>query len=191
MQIWLNRLDGCTQLATLHGESFEQFLAEYELAGARLVCKGTHLTSDNFQSLLLEGANVYLTSDLDGGKKKKKKKVFTNKKKNKHIHKRVKLAVYSLYSVDGKGNVTQQRKTCPSCGPGTFMAQHWDRYYCGFCHTTIKMDAETIKKNEEIMKKKRAALEAEKKAKEKEAADKAPAGKGKKDAKKAAAGKKK
>ncbi len=52
------------------------------------------------------------------------------------------------------------------------------------------MDAETIKKNEEIMKKKKAALEAEKKAKEKEAADKAPAGKGKKDAKKAA-GKKK
>jgi len=40
------------------------------------------------------------------------------------------------------------------------------------------------------MKKKKAALEAEKKAKEKEAADKAPAGKGKKDAKKAAAKKK-
>lgn len=39
------------------------------------------------------------------------------------------------------------------------------------------------------MKKKKAALEAERKAKEKEAADKAPAGKGKKDAKKA--GKKK
>ncbi len=39
------------------------------------------------------------------------------------------------------------------------------------------------------MKKKKAAMEAERKAKEKEAADKAPAGKGKKDAKKA--GKKK
>jgi small subunit ribosomal protein S27Ae len=88
-----------------------------------------------------------LTADLDGGKKKKKKKVYTTKKKNKHIHKRVKMGIYSLYSVDSKGNVTQQRKTCPSCGPGTFMAQHWDRYYCGFCHTTIKMDAETVKKN--------------------------------------------
>ncbi len=39
------------------------------------------------------------------------------------------------------------------------------------------------------MKKKKAALEADRKAKEKEAAEKAPAGKGKKDAKKA--GKKK
>ena len=93
-------------------------------------------------------SNIYLTADLDGGKKKKKKKVYTTKKKNKHIHKRVKMSIYSLYSVDGKGNVTQQRKTCPSCGPGTFMAQHWDRYYCGFCHTTIKMDPETVKKNE-------------------------------------------
>ena len=53
------------------------------------------------------------------------------------------------------GNVTQQRKTCPSCGPGTFMAQHWDRYYCGLCHTTIKMDAETVKKNYEKVKAKR------------------------------------
>jgi hypothetical protein len=41
------------------------------------------------------------------------------------------------------------------------------------------------------MRIKREALEAERKAKEKEAADKAPAGKGKKDAKKAAPAKKK
>ncbi len=52
-------------------------------------------------TILYNNANVYETADLDGGKKKKKKKVFTNKKKNKHIHKRVKLAAYSLYSVDG------------------------------------------------------------------------------------------
>lgn len=110
---------------------------------------------------------MYITGDLDGGKKKKKKKAFTTKKKNKHIHKKIKLLPLSLYAVDGKGNVTQQRKTCPSCGPGTFMAQHWDRYYCGLCHTTIKMDAETVKKNEEKMKAKREALEAERKAKEK------------------------
>ena len=104
---------------------------------------------------LADNANVYVTGDLDGGKKKKKKKAYTTKKKNKHIHKKIKLLPLSLYSVDGKilinsakGTVTQQRKTCPSCGPGTFMGQHWDRYYCGLCHTTIKMDAETVKKNE-------------------------------------------
>lgn len=45
------------------------------------------------------------------------------------------------------------------------------------------MDSETVKKNYEKMRIKREALEAERKAKEKEAADKAPAGKGKKDKK--------
>ncbi len=59
------------------------------------------------------------------------------------------------------------------------MAKHWDRYYCGSCHTTIKLDPETIKKNEEIIRKKKAALEEERKRKEKEAADKAPAPKAK------------
>ncbi len=122
------------------------------LFGCRLVYQGSNLNS---LSELTENANVYVTSDLDGGKKKKKKKAFTTKKKNKHIHKKIKLLPLSLYAVDSnfviyldKGNITQQRKTCPSCGPGTFMAQHWDRYYCGLCHTTIKMDAETVKKNE-------------------------------------------
>lgn len=104
---------------------------------------------------MTNNANVYINADLSGGKRKRKKKVYTTKKKNKHIHKRVKMAIYNLYNVDGKcwdnlgkGVVTQNRKTCPNCGPGIFMAQHWDRYYCGFCHTTIKMDPETVKKNE-------------------------------------------
>ena len=51
---------------------------------------------------LSENANIYATSDLDGGKKKKKKKAYTTKKKNKHIHKKVKLLPLSLYAVDGK-----------------------------------------------------------------------------------------
>jgi hypothetical protein len=67
----------------------------------RLVCQGSILNGADLMSLLFENANVFVTADLDGGKKKKKKKVYTNKKKNKHIHKRVKLAAYSLYSVDG------------------------------------------------------------------------------------------
>ena len=58
---------------------------------------------------MFEGANVYVTGDLDGGKKKKKKKVYTTKKKNKHIHKRVKMGIYSLYSVDGISLFIQAR----------------------------------------------------------------------------------
>lgn len=156
MQIFLHQLDGSSTVASINqNDSLSAFVLTNNLNGFRLVCQGSILTEDNFSATLFENANVYLTSDLDGGKKKKKKKVYTTKKKNKHIHKRIPGLTLSLYSVDGnyllysgKGNVTQTRKTCPSCGPGVFMAQHWDRYYCGLCHTTIKMDAETIKKNE-------------------------------------------
>jgi ribosomal protein S27AE len=149
MQIFLHQLDGSSSVATINeNDSLEAFLINNNLCGFRLVSQGTVLTQDNLSSTLFENINVYLTSDLDGGKKKKKKKVYTTKKKNKHIHKKIPGLTLSLYSVDGKfssylgkGNVTQTRKTCPSCGPGIFMAQHWDRYYCGSCHTTIKMDA--------------------------------------------------
>ena len=29
------------------------------------------------------------------------------------------------------------RKQCPNCGPGTFMATHFDRVYCGKCSNTF------------------------------------------------------
>ena len=83
-------------------------------------------------------------------KKRKRKSIQLKKKINISIKKHldslylsIQLMVINsnLYIYLGKGNVTQARKTCPSCGPGIFMAQHWDRYYCGSCHTTIKMDA--------------------------------------------------
>lgn len=151
MQIFLHNLDGSQSVVSIEDGMTLEFLLS-QTAGERLVHQGVILRS---LDSLCDNANVYVTGDLDGGKKKKKKKAYTTKKKNKHIHKKIKLLPLSLYAVDGKiannlgkGNVTQQRKTCPSCGPGTFMAQHWDRYYCGLCHTTIKMDAETVKKNE-------------------------------------------
>jgi len=101
MQIWLNQLDGSTTVVNIPSDcTLEQFIELFNLGSARLVCQGSHLNASSFAHLA-DNSNVYVTGDLDGGKKKKKKKVFTNKKKNKHIHKRVKLAVYTLYSVDG------------------------------------------------------------------------------------------
>lgn len=98
MRIWLNQIDGTAVQVTI--DSLPELLQLCQ-SEARLVCQGTHVDGSNFDSLLCDGANVYVTGDLDGGKKKKKKKVYTTKKKNKHIHKRVKLSIYTLYSVDG------------------------------------------------------------------------------------------
>jgi small subunit ribosomal protein S27Ae len=40
--------------------------------------------------------------------------------------------VSRVYEVTG-GSVKKKNKTCPKCGPGTFMASHKDRWTCGKC----------------------------------------------------------
>ena len=45
----------------------------------------------------------------------------------------------------------------PECGPGVFMSKHYDRYYCGRCQLTLKLDPETIKANKAALDAKKAA----------------------------------
>mmetsp|Transcript_116963 Transcript_116963/g.174703 ORF Transcript_116963/g.174703 Transcript_116963/m.174703 type:complete len:124 (+) Transcript_116963:264-635(+) len=119
-----------------------------------------------------------MTVGLEGGKKGKKKN-YTTKKKLKHRHKSTKLSTLKLYSLDKNGAIVRTRKPCPACVAGTsFMAKHYDRWYCGKCHTTFKLDAATIKANLEALKKKQSEKKVEVKAEAKDD------GKGKKDAKK-------
>jgi len=109
-----------------------------------LIFEGSTLDNEN----TLEEAGVkslstlHLVLSLEGGKKKKKRKVYVSKKKNKHRHKSVKLHTLKFYSLkDDK--VVRLRKVCtksPRCGPGTFMAKHVNRFYCGKCHFTYKLD---------------------------------------------------
>ena len=82
---------------------------------------------------------------MKGGGKKKKKKNYTTKKKNKHRHRKEKLATLKFYTIDKNNKITRLRKVCPECGPGCFMAKHFDRHYCGRCHMGLKLDPEAIK----------------------------------------------
>jgi small subunit ribosomal protein S27Ae len=68
--------------------------------------------------------------------KKRKKKNYTKPKKAHHKHKKVKLSALKFYRVDDAGKITRLRKECPQCGAGVFMANHFDRHYCGKCHLT-------------------------------------------------------
>ncbi len=65
---------------------------------------------------------------LRGGAKKRKKKNYTTPKKQKHKHKKVKLAVLKYYRVDDNGKINRLRRECPSeeCGAGVFMV----RFFC-------------------------------------------------------------
>ncbi|MBI1936015.1 30S ribosomal protein S27ae [Candidatus Woesearchaeota archaeon] len=39
---------------------------------------------------------------------------------------------WSLYEKSGD-KINRKNKSCPKCGPGTFMAKHANRWYCGTC----------------------------------------------------------
>ncbi len=81
-------------------------------------------------------ATLLIALRLAGGAKKRKKKTYTKPKKAKHVHTKVKLRVLKFYKVDDAGKVQRLRKVCPQCGPGIFMATHFNRVYCGQCHLT-------------------------------------------------------
>lgn len=87
-----------------------------------------------------EEQTLYILGRLLGGGKKRKKKTYTKPKKQKHKHKKVKLRVLKFYKVDDSGKVSRLRKQCPQCGPGIFMATHFDRVYCGKCTTTYLVE---------------------------------------------------
>ena len=38
----------------------------------------------------------------------------------------------SYYKIEG-GTLQRKLKTCPRCGPGIFLAEHYDRFACGKC----------------------------------------------------------
>merc|ERR1711988_1032647 len=78
-------------------------------------------------------STLHLVLRLRGGGKKRKKKTYTKPKKVKHTKKKVKLHVLKYYQVDSSDKVTRMRRECPQeeCGAGIFMAQHFDRQYCG------------------------------------------------------------
>lgn len=59
-------------------------------------------------------------------------------------HRKIKLLTLKLYSVDKNGAVQRNRKQCPSCPTGVYMAKHFDRHYCGTCHQTLRMDEATV-----------------------------------------------
>ncbi|CAN1798829.1 Ubiquitin-40S ribosomal protein S27a, partial [Linum perenne] len=83
-------------------------------------------------------STLHLKLCLRGGAKNRKKKVFTKPKKIKHKKKKVKLAVLQFYKVEDSGKVQRLRKECPNADyrAGTFMANHFDRHYCGKCGMT-------------------------------------------------------
>ena len=94
----------------------------------KLLSNGKLLTEENLSE------TVQLVISLEGGAKGKKKKAATKKVKKKHVHKKEKLRILKCYKVDGE-KVVRLRRMCEVCPPGTFLAEHEDRLYCGRCRS--------------------------------------------------------
>lgn len=84
-----------------------------------------------------EESTVNALISLDGGKRKRKKKVYKTPKQIKHIHQKRPKALLEYFSVEASGKVKKLKQECPNCPPGTFMAEHSDRYVCGRCGKTF------------------------------------------------------
>ena len=97
----------------------------------KLLLNGKLLTSS---SKIEDNSTISLVVAIEGGAKGKKKKKDTKKGKKKHHKKKVKLAVLNYYKVEDD-KVVRLKQMCKVCPPGTFIAEHEDRLYCGRCHT--------------------------------------------------------
>lgn len=142
MHIHVNTITGkSVQLLINEGDSISSLYEQVQsLMGVpvdeqKLLSQGKILSGGLLRDhQLQEGSQIYLVIDLLGGAKGKKKKKDTKKNKKKHKKKKVKLAILKYYKVEG-GKVVRLRQMCRVCPPGTFLAEHQDRLYCGRCHT--------------------------------------------------------
>ncbi len=109
----------------------------------KLIFNGKKLSSGNASDFgVEENSTIYLVISLEGGAKGKKKKKDVKKSKKPHKKRKVKLAILKYYKVED-GKVVRLRQMCKVCPPGTFIAEHPDRLYCGRCHTAYTKIADT------------------------------------------------
>ena len=134
----------------------------------KLLSNGKLVSDENL------GDTVQLIVSLEGGAKGKKKKQTSKKVKKKHVHKKEKLRILQYYKIDGE-KVARLRRMCEVCPPGTFLAEHDDRLYCGRCRSTYTklVDKDKVKQQ----KKKQPKAEKPKVEETKEAPKKGKKGK--------------
>ncbi len=57
-----------------------------------------------------------------------------------------------IFKVEG-GSIKRERRHCPKCGPGVFLAQHNNRFSCGKCgYTEFKGKKPSTDNNESASK---------------------------------------
>ena len=173
MDIQVNTITGRKE--TISASSFAELqngienIMGIKIDEQKILCKGQLASDSNLSE------SVQLIISLEGGAKGKKKKQATKKVKKKHVHKKDKLRVLNYYKVDGE-KVVRLKRMCDVCPPGTFLADHEDRLYCGRCRSAYTKLVDKAKQQKQP-KKKQAKAEKPKVEETKEAPKKGKKGK--------------
>ncbi len=148
MQIFITCLGETRCLSLVNSRNIEELSSAVQTEFGLNASVSLYNNSSRVTCLEELEANETISAVVDligGGKGGKKRKAYTTPKKNKHRHQNVKLMALNYYAIKGDGTVEKTRKLCEqeTCkGKGIFMANHWNRYYCGNCSLTLlKKDA--------------------------------------------------
>ena len=150
MDIQVNTISGRKE--TIFANSLEELqygienLMGIKIDEQKILCNGKLASDSNLSE------NVQLIISMEGGAKGKKKKQATKKVKKKHLHKKEKLRILKCYKVDGE-KVVRLRRMCEVCPPGTFLAEHDDRLYCGRCRSAYTKLVDKAKQPKQQKKK--------------------------------------
>ena len=142
MQIFIKDTEALQALDCEKDVTISELREALDASECRLLASGQELSDEE---KTLEDYGIQAESTIEvvhrvlGGGRKRKKKVYTTPKKIKHKRKKVKLATLKYYKVTDTGKLERLRKESPA-GPGIFMANHKDRYYCGKTGLTIVFD---------------------------------------------------
>ena len=154
MDIQVNTITGRKE--TIFANSLEELqhgienIMGIKIDEQKILCNGKLASDSNLSE------SVQLIISLEGGAKGKKKKQTTKKAKKKHVHKKEKLRILKCYKVDGE-KVVRLRRMCEVCPPGTFLAEHEDRLYCGRCRSAYTKLVDKSKQQKQPKKKQQKA----------------------------------
>jgi len=83
-------------------------------------------------SIVPKDAEITILPKIAGGGRAKRKVKTKEKRQRKPRNKNKS----PMWNMEGE-KVIRVRKSCPKCGPGVFMAEHYDRMHCGNCGYTM------------------------------------------------------